>query len=188
MTLPFVYSVVYDALLASLQNKPVLQTLPTHITHLQSRWDKIDASVFKSLEKWSGLSFVSPVSCYVVSHLPDIAISRPLTLRYGKDVDRLFYVLIHELAHELISQNKQKVALYIDTMFATMDPAFRHHVPVFLLQERVVTAVFGRAFFLRQQKLDFALPEGTIWHTVAELQPHFQKTLLEFLSHDGLVY
>jgi len=142
----------------------------------------------KELEKKSGLSFLSSLDCYVVSHLPEIAISRPLTLRHSKDMDRLLYVLVHELVHELLTQNTSKVALFIDTMFARMDPSFRHHIPVFLLQERVVTTVFGRAFFLRQQKLDFLLPEGMIWHTVEELQPHFKTTLWEFLRHDGLVY
>ncbi len=186
MNVPVVYSSAYDKMLCSLMGETVVSKLP--VASFAAVWKKRSVKIIAALEKYSGLQFRFDVPCFLVSHLPELAISSPLTLRYQKDHDRLLYILVHELAHELLAQNKEKVALFVDTMFATHDLEFRHHIPVLLLQKKVVTSVFGKKFFLAQQKKDYSLPIGLVWHTVDEIFSHYTSTLTEFLEHDGLAY
>ena len=188
MQVNFDYSGVYDEMLCSLMEAEPRKSISKDVAAFEKFWKKYEVKIFSAIVKHGGLAYSNDVACYIVSHLPELALSRPLTLRYIRDHKRLAYVLIHEILHELFSQNKGQVVLYIDTMFAKMDLSFRHHVPVLMLQQKVVTAVFGKRFFLAQRKADFDLPIGLVWHTVEPLMPHFRSTLLEFLKHDGLDY
>ena len=188
MQVVFDYSVTYDEMLCSLMKKDLRKSISKDVASFVKFWRKYEKKIFAAIEKHSGLSYSSDAVCYIVSHLPELALSRPLTMRYMRDHKRLAYVLIHELLHELFSQNKQKVVLYVDTIFATMDLDFRHHVPVLMLQQKVVTSVFGKRFFTAQREKDLHLPIGMVWHTIEPLMPHYRSTLMEFLTHDGLDY
>jgi hypothetical protein len=109
----FVYSYVYDNTLTNLikqKYRPNTRKFAlSYIERLTKAFDKISDKSLAEMSKLSGLKWQKDyIEVYVVKYAP-YSFSIPLTLKMYKDINKSVAVLVHELAHNLVSQNKARI-------------------------------------------------------------------------------
>ena len=183
----FVYSSVYDELFTSMKKKKYsgkqFVDMERFSASLQSFWEREGGKIKKEIEKVSGLRFRYKLRCFVVKDMNFNAISFPFTLRYNKDIEVIRGILIHELAHVLLRDNK-KVLELVRKKFGYEDYDFKIHFPVLLIQRKVIENLYGNKFFDRTLKYEDKIDElGYEWKRVNKYYNKFDKNIGKFLQN-----
>ena len=113
---------------------------------IQTKWDKINNKVFTVFKTFG---FKLPVYwlAYPVSNWEKLTpFSDPLTFIISEKWNKVFSIIVHELAHvemSFISNQKIKknIYSYIERKFPEENRATKVHIPVNLLQESVIKKV-----------------------------------------------
>jgi len=150
----FIYSLPYDRLLNEYENKPFdekqSREIRKYIKKLQPKWNKVNNSVCRTLEKVVGNKWrEKEVNCYVVKHCKYRGISHPLTIKLDPDFDYVFDTLIHELTHILVSYNfkkYKKIETKIKKQFPKENQRTILHIYIIFIELQVFKKLFNQTF------------------------------------------
>lgn len=148
-------------------------------------WTQREKKIILAIEKFSGLKFKKNLTCYFVKNMFFPAMSIPLTLRISKNLKSTENILIHELIHNIFSQNEKTLIKPLSHSYPDDDWDFRIHVPLLLIQQRVMESVYGKKeaeAFIKKNKQIF----GPEWAEVARIQKKYKNNLLKFLTNETL--
>ena len=186
MKINFEYSQVYDELLTHMahnqyNNKQFLE-MQTSTLEFEKYWKKTENKIIKEIQKVSGLKFNKESKCFIVKHLGFRAISYPLTIRFTKDFKYLTAVLIHELIHVLLMNNKKTLNL-VKKKFNDEENDTKIHFPVLIIERRVIENLFGNAFFNNiLVKDDHNQELAYEWDLVNKHYNKFNSNIIKFLE------
>ena len=111
--LDFFYSYVYDSTLAGLSGKKYSNKAQAeaeeHIKAVRKEFSKYSARVLKDISNISGLKWQKNFIDVYISKYAPYSLSVPLTIKIYKDAKVSTAILVHELVHNIIFQNKKRV-------------------------------------------------------------------------------
>lgn len=191
MKLKFIYSPIYDNLLTDMSKKEFsieqMKEMEYYKEELEAFWQKDENKLIKEIEKVSGLKFKGNKECFLVCHMKYTAISNPLTLKKHPHLDRTKTILIHELIHVLMEDNKEKIRKFIEKTYPEESLEFKIHVPVLLITKKVVENIYGDTLFqeiLQDEMKRDILNEA--WPEVNKIYPRFKSNIIKFLKNEKL--
>lgn len=139
------YSPVYDEMIHRWQNIPfenAQEKAADYISRFGAVWRQIEERVFSSMQKVSGLSWMGEsIDCFIVQNSKPF--SRPLTLPMKKDLLVESETLIHELVHNILMQNKERLRKVEYPQYAPMSKLTYVHIGVHAILKPVLIDVFG---------------------------------------------
>jgi len=150
----FIYSFPYDRLLTNYENKTFEEKqekeIKQYIKKLQTRWNKINGSVCRTLEKIVGNKWRErEIKCYVVKYCKYNGVSSPLTIKLDTDTDYVIDTLIHELIHILVSHNfkkYKKIEQKLKKQFPKENQKIILHIYINFLELEVLKKIFEPDF------------------------------------------
>ena len=183
----FVYSPVYDELFTVMKRKKFsgeqFIDMEKFCASLESFWKKDGGKIKKEIEKVSGLKFNGKIECFLVRDMRFNAISFPFTLKYNKNMEIIKGILVHELIHILLKDNKRLLEL-VRKKFDYEDYDFKVHFPVLLVQRKVIENIYGREYFEKVLQNENYIDElGYEWERVNQYYPKFEKGIVGFLQN-----
>jgi len=191
MKLKFIYSPIYDNLLTDMSKKifsvEQIKEMEYYKEELEAFWKKDENKIIKEIEKVSKLKFKSDKECFLVNTMKYTAVSNPLTLKKHQHLDRAKTILIHELIHILMEDNKDKVIKLIEKTYPEESFEFKIHVPVLLITKKVVENIYDDTLF--QEILKDELKRDVLneaWPEVNRIYPKFKSDIVKFLKNEKL--
>ena len=191
MKINFVYSTIYDNLLTEMSKKAFseeqMKEMEFYKEEFEASWKKDERKVIKEMEKISNLKFNGNKNCFLVYHMRYTAISNPLTLKREQHLERAKTVLIHELIHTLMEDNKEKLAKLINKTYPEEGVEFKIHVPVLLITRKVIEKIYGEVILNEVLKDEERMPVlKSVWPEVNSIYPKFKKDIVKFLKNEKL--
>ncbi len=191
MKIEFIYSPIYDNLLTDMSKKEFsvaqMKELEFYKEEFEATWEKDGNKIVKTIENISKLKFKGNKYCFIVNHMKYAAISNPLTLRREPHLERAKTILIHELVHILLEDNKDKVKKLIEKTYPEESVEFKIHIPVLLITRKVVETLFGKEMFEHiltdEMKRDIL---NSAWPEVNSIYPKFKSDIVKFLKNENL--
>jgi len=113
------------------------------------------------------------------------ALSIPLTLKITKDLKLAEKMFIHELIHNLLSQNIKVTKDLIANIYPEEDWEFKIHISVMLIQKKVFRDLYGKnetEKFIKQDKKIF----GPEWIGVEKIEKNYKGDIISFLKNEDL--
>jgi hypothetical protein len=189
MKIDFHYSTIYDDMLTEMSKKEQdlyqVKQLSKLTTDFETFWKTKEKKIISLIEKHSKLKFKKNITVYFVKHMLFAAISIPLTIRYQKDPKKILPILIHELIHNILSQNKNKISPLIAKTYPEEDWSFRIHIPVLIIQKRVFNEIFGKKWTKTYIKKDREI-FGPEWIEVERIENKYKGNIISFLKNENL--
>ena len=189
MKIDFHYSTIYDAMLSEMSNKEQdifqVREVQKFMKDFETSWKKIEKKVITNIEKHSKLKFKENLTLYFVKHMRFAALSIPLTLKLTKNKKLAEKILIHEIIHNLLSQNEKKLKPLIANIYPEEDWEFRIHMPVMLIQKKVFNSIYGKKdteAFIRQDRKIF----GPEWNEISRIEKRYKGDIVSFLKYEDL--
>jgi len=147
----FTYSSVYDRrykemwLKEGKRNYPSPKKVLNYIKKVEKLWRKDEKKVLKELSKITHLEWRAEfIPCYVVGRCRPF--SMPLTVPICEKKDYFIDVLVHELIHNLFTQNKERLKKawnYFNKKYKTKSWTIRLHVLVHAIHSHIYFKFFG---------------------------------------------
>lgn len=191
MKIKFIYSSIYDNLLTDMSKKNFsigqMKEMEYYKEELEAFWKKDENKIIKEIEKVSKLKFKEDKECFLVSTMKYTALSNPLTLKKHQHLERAKTILIHELIHVLMEDNKEKLAKLIKKTYLEESVEFKIHIPVLLITKKVVENLYGDTLF--QEILQDELKRDVLneaWPEVNRIYPKFNEDIIKFLKNEKL--
>lgn len=185
----FEYSPALDSMLTgmSLQifTEKQKKELLNYKTKLEKEWQKIESKAINLIESSSKLKFKSDIHCYTVKEMAFKAISSPLIIKQENNINHAQIILVHELIHKLLTQNKDEVVNLISTIYPKKDQEFRIHIPVLIIQKAVIDQLFKTADIKEFIKSHDDGLEN-VWKEVNKHYPKFKGDIIKFLKNENL--
>ena len=176
MKLNFTYSEVYDEILSAMSeesyNENQALELKQEIQKLNDFWNKKGSKFISTIENSSKLKFSKDIDCYIVKNLPYIAFSNPLTVKADKNINRTNITLVHELIHDLFVQNQEQFWI-LEEKFPNESHDFKVHLPVLLVQRRVLEALYGKKYTEKVIKNEMKIEDLNLVWPIAN--NHYKK-------------
>lgn len=185
----FEYSPILDEMLTemSLQiyTEKQEKELINYKTKLEKEWKKIEKKAINLIETTSKLKFYSDIHCYPVKNIAYKAISSPLIIKQEKDIANAKIILIHELIHKLLTQNKNQIIPLVHTIYPKKDFEFKIHIPVLTIQKTVTKSLFKE---LEIKKFIKSHDDGLedVWKEVNKHHHKFKNNIINFLKNEKL--
>jgi|TARA_Y100000294_G_scaffold159513_1_gene162504 hypothetical protein len=146
---------------------------------IEKSWRKVEKKVVKEIEKISKLKFKEGVTCFLVKNMGYNALSHPLTIKMNSDYDKFNDVLLHEMIHLILIQSSEsKELLYsLNRLYQKKDRSFIAHLPLLLIERRVVENLFGDKHYKNILKEDREI-EGLkeVWEETNRLYDNFKNS------------
>lgn len=118
----FEYSSIYDQCIHNWQKlefRDAGKEAKRFIEKISPGWKKIEQKVFKTMSEVTGLPWKKDlIEVYLVQKSRPF--SRPLTMPMDREGDVFYETLIHELAHNIIVQNLEKMQKVNYTKYGTI--------------------------------------------------------------------
>ena len=184
----FHYSAAYDHMLTMMMMQQFDESQVARVKkftyELDAWWASEEGRVIKEIEKVSGLKFPKAVECYVVNQMLYTAISHPLTIKMDASFERLKLVLVHELIHVLLASHAEckEMVLNLNERYPDKDTYFKSHIPVFLVQAKVLENLYGKNAmknYIAQDVLEEELP---IVREAERLGKQFDRNVVKFFQ------
>ena len=168
----FSYSWIYDSnwrkWITLYRNKkgkyPDSKETLSYIKKISSLWDSYNKKILSELSKIARLKWKKKmIKCYVVGKC--VPFSDPLTLPiYQGEEDYFIDVLIHELIHQLFTQEgnierSKKAWEYIDKNYEKESHTTRIHVPLHAIHSHIYNKFFNKKRLNRDIKRISFLPD-----------------------------
>lgn len=191
MKLEFIYSPIYDNLLTEMSKKEFsigqMKEMEFYKSEFEATWKKEENKITKEIEKISKLRFKSNRKCFLVYNMKYAAISAPLTIKREPHLERAKTILIHELIHILLEDNKDKIKNIIEKIYPEESLEFRIHVPVLLITKKVVENLYGDVLFQEIMKDEMKRDVlNSVWPEVNSIYPNFKNDIIKFLKNEKL--
>ncbi|MEK6940582.1 MAG: hypothetical protein AABW49_01640 [Nanoarchaeota archaeon] len=185
MKLSFIYSPAYDNMLTSMalqefSNAQIVE-VKQYISDLEVFWENEEKRIIKEIEKVSGLNFQKKIDCYVIKNMQFTAFSMPLTIKMDPKFSRVRAVLIHELIHFLLSSHRSTKTLIhkLNARYPAKDHEFKSHLPVYLIQKKVLENLFGEESIKKDMK---GQVDNDVQIEANKLYKNFNKNILRFFK------
>lgn len=189
MRINFEYSEPLDTMLAEMTLQSFTSAQFIEMTEykktLENNWKRIEPKAVKTIESFSGLKFKKDVECFPVKSMEFRAISSPFIIRKEKNLKVTEVIIIHELIHILLTQNKEKVVNYITAIYPNKEHDFKIHVAVLAIQKKVMENLFERDFIKKFIKEDEDSLKDA-WKEVIKHSHHYKKNIINFLKNENL--
>jgi hypothetical protein len=187
----FKYSWIYDqnckewARLAKkdVKSYPSPRKILNYIKSVEKLWNKVGKKVLREISKVTSLKWKSKViHCYVVGKC--VPFSDPLTLPVYKEKDYFIDVLIHELIHQIFSQNLEetdRARKYIQRKYKNESYKTRGHIPVHAVHAHIYMKFFDAERLERDFKAANKIPDyRRSWEIVKK--EGYEKIIEEFVK------
>lgn len=139
------YSPVYDEMIHRWQNVPfenAQEKAADYISRFEAVWRPVEGKVFESMQRVSGLSWKGEsIDCFIVQNSKPF--SRPLTLPMKKDLLVEAETLIHELTHNILVQNNNRLRRIEYPQYAPISKITYVHIKVHAILKPILIDVFG---------------------------------------------
>ena len=128
-------------------NWPSEKKILNYIKEIKKLWDKEEKRVLEELSKVTGLSWKEKeITCYVVGRCRPF--SDPLTMGLRKNRDSFIDVFIHELIHQLFTQDSNMVKSkrawqYINKKYKKESLTTRIHIPLHAIHTHIFNKFYG---------------------------------------------
>ena len=186
----FKYSWIYDQnwktwikFYKRIKNYPSTRRILNYIPKIEKLWRKDEKKILKELSKVSGLEWKSKtICCYVVGRC--IPFSDPLTLPVYTKEDYFIDVLVHELIHQLFTQEgnmekSKKRGLTSTEGIEKNHKKTRIHIPLYAIHSHIYLKFFGIERLNRDKRLMNCLSEyKRAWEIVEK--EGYEKIINEF--------
>lgn len=189
MKIRFRYSIPYDRMLSvmsmndySLKQKILVED---YILKFGEFWNRDEKKILKEIEKVAGMKFKRKlVDCYFVKEMAFLGISHPLTLKLEKNFNKARLILIHELIHVLLVDNPKSLDLIHELIvdYPKSNRDFKVHLPIFLIQKKVVENLYGKGYFKKNFTGDLTFGSEYILDVVDRMYPDFDKGIIKFIK------
>ncbi len=191
MKINFQYSPIYDNLLTDMSNKKFSQEQMKEMLfykeELEATWEKEERKIVREVEKVSKLKFRGNKDCFLVYNMKYAAVSKPLTLKRESHLERAKTILIHELVHILLEENRDKVTKIIEKTYPKDTVEFKIHIPVLLITKRVIENLYGDGLFQEILQDEMKRPVlNSAWPEVNRIYPRFKGDIVKFLKNEKL--
>jgi hypothetical protein len=163
---------------------PSKRQILNYIKKVEKLWRKYEKKILKELSTITGLKWRSRfICCYVVGQC--IPFSDPLTLPvYEKKQDYFIDTLVHELIHQLFTQNSEKSRKawkYIERKFKNESFKTRIHIPLHAIHTHIYLKFFGEERLRRNVETMSFLPDyKRSWEIVQK--EGYKKIIQEFVK------
>jgi hypothetical protein len=187
----FKYSWIYDQnwkewikIYRRVDKYPTERQILDYIKKVEKLWRKYEKKILKELSTITGLKWRSRfICCYVVGRC--IPFSDPLTLPvYEKKQDYFIDTLVHELIHQLFTQNSEKLRKawkYIERKYKNESFKTRIHIPLHAIHAHIYLKFFGEEKLRRDVEAISFLPDyKRSWEIVQ--QEGYKKIIQEFVK------
>ena len=180
MNIHFKYSTVFDELLSEMSLIPYTSkqrdSMINYVSKISKDWGKDESKIMKEIEKVSGLKFkYDKIPCFVVKNMGFEAISYPLTVK-ALDIKKVKQILIHELVHVILKDDTKLLNLLKKIKLNEEDKV---HLPVLLVQRKVVENIYGRKIF--NEFLDYEFNEDIDLDLIKKFDG-FEKDVFSYLK------
>lgn len=186
MKVSFVYSEAYDHMLTLMSLQPYLESqehdLKKYLHELREWWSRDEKKIVSEIEHVTNLKIPKNTECYVVSNMAYTAISHPLTIKKDLDFDRLRLVLIHELIHVTLASHTKcrDLVVALNEWYPDHDQYFKSHIPVFMVQKRVLNNLYGPNAMKEYVKAEVTEEEVPILKEADRLSKKFTRDIVKF--------
>lgn len=191
MKLNFIYSTIYDNLLSDMSRKEFtedqMKEMEFYKLELEASWEKDGRKIIREIEKVSRLKFKENKTCFLVKNMKYAAISNPLTLKRQQHIQRAKTILIHELTHVLLEDNREKILKIIQKTYPGESFEFKLHIPVLLITRKVIEEIYGSTILrevLEDEMKRYIL--NTAWPEANKLYPKFRGDIAKFIKNEKL--
>jgi len=154
---------------------------------LEATWKRKEKKIINVIEKTAKLKFKGNKTCFLVNNMKYKAISNPLTLKKEPHLERAKTIIIHELVHILLEDNKEKIKQLIEKIYPEESMEFKIHIPVLLITRKVVETIFGKELYEEiikdEMKRDVL---NSAWPEVNSIYDRFKKDIIKFLKNEKL--
>src|SRR3989338_995320 len=191
MKLQFIYSPIYDNLLTDMSRKEFsteqMKEMEFYKEELEATWKRKEKKIINVIEKTAKLKFKGNKTCFLVNNMKYKAISNPLTLKKEPHLERAKTIIIHELVHILLEDNKEKIKQLIEKIYPEESMEFKIHIPVLLITRKVVETIFGKELYEEiikdEMKRDVL---NSAWPEVNSIYDRFKKDIIKLLKNEKL--
>ncbi|MBI2148150.1 hypothetical protein HYU23_00570 [Candidatus Woesearchaeota archaeon] len=191
MKVEFIYSLIYDNLLTEMSKKEFsseqMKEMLFYKEEIEAAWKKDEKKIVKEIENISRLKFKGNKKCFLIYCMKYTAISNPLTLKKEAHLERAKTILIHELIHILLEDNREKIAKLIEKTYPEESIEFKIHIPVLLITKKVVERLYGKQMV--EEILKDEMKMGILnsaWPEVNSIYPKFKNNIVKFLKDEKL--
>ena len=140
---------------------PSFKKILSYTEKIERLWRKDEKKVLQEIAKITHLKWRSKsIDCYVVGRCRPF--SYPLTMPiYEKHPDLFIDVLIHELIHNILTQNREKIKRafeYINKKYKKETPRTKNHIYVHAIHNHIYLKFYNKNRLKRDigfSKLDF---------------------------------
>lgn len=157
----FKYSWIYDRMWQEAYRRkgkpktgypPNWKKLERYAREIELIWRRIEKKVLREMEKISSLGWKKrEIICYIVTKCRPF--SAPLTIRVYKDKTYFIDILVHELFHNLFTQNQEKYLRYYFRYLKKKYPKYylmvRSHILLYAMHKKLYLDYFGKKRLLR---------------------------------------
>jgi hypothetical protein len=188
----FKYSWIYDQnwkewikIYRRIDKYPTERQILNYIKKVEKLWRKYEKKILKEISSITGLKWKSKlICCYVVGRC--IPFSDPLTLPiYEKNQDYFIDTLVHELIHQLFTQNSEKLRKawkYIERKYKNESFKTRIHIPLHAIHTHIYLKFFGEERLRRDVEAISFLPDyKRSWEIVQK--EGYKKIIQEFVRN-----
>lgn len=188
----FKYSWIYDknweewikVYKKNIQKYPSAKQIQNYIKKVENLWSKDEKKVLTALQNITSLKWKSKyIQCYIVGRC--IPFSDPLTLSvYDKNPDCFIDTLIHELIHQLFTQNgnfeqSKKAWNYIRRKYKYESHRAKTHIPLFAIYSYIYMKFYEERRLQMSIKSIISLPAyKKAWDIVQKVG--YQNIIREF--------
>jgi len=193
----FTYSLTYDQnckewtklFLKKRVKYPSSRKVISYTKEVKTLWKKYEKRILEELSRITGLKWKEDeIPCYVVGRI--IPFSDPLTLPfYEKHPDYFIDVLVHELIHQLFTQNgnlkrSEKAWKFINRKYKKESRNTRIHIPVHAFHSHIYLKFFDENRLRRDINLIKSAPDYIkSWELVKKTG--YKKIIDEFSKRIG---
>ncbi|MGV8150320.1 MAG: hypothetical protein ACP5NV_01190 [Candidatus Woesearchaeota archaeon] len=147
----FVYSAVYDRRCRSAFEKgnpkelyPEEDEIMQYIKNAEKKWRTIEKRILKGISNSCKLLWKENIKCYVVGKIRPF--SDPLSICIYDDINIFIDVLVHELIHQILTQNYLQKKKYLDVFtkrYAKESLVTRNHILVHAIHKKIYMKYFN---------------------------------------------
>ena len=125
---------------------PSDKKIRNYIKKIEQIWEKSEEKILKEMEKITSLKWQEKeIICYVIG--AGSPFSDPLTVRIHESKNRFIDILIHELIHQILSQNSvknRKWWKYVNARYTEETLSSKVHILVHTIYEIIYLKLFDK--------------------------------------------
>lgn len=125
---------------------PKWERVARYSREIKNPWKRIEKRVLRGISKISGLKWKEKeIIVYVVGRCRPFSI--PLTIPMKEDKKDFIDILVHELIHNIFTQNRkifERYRRYANKKYKKLDMSTLNHIPLFAIHKKILLESFSK--------------------------------------------